>query len=408
MALCLACSLVARKDFVPYDQLVRYKWWQRYGYMSSTGNCFDIGKATNSALARFGTRQLDFAEKHGIPTRDIDYLSDKKLLDEFPVNCSDEGSAGNGSLMRLAAIPLFFHKYPILALQYAGLSSQLTHADKRAVDACRYYAALIIAALNGEGKDQLLDKNFYSNHIHWFGEDKLDPHIYAIAKGSYQKSGESIKNIRGGGYVVNALEAALWAFYSDDNSFKKGVLLAVNLGDDTDTTAAIYGQLAGAYYGYKRLHQDWVKNIYAEDFIQCLSEWVAYEGSRWVPSGDEPSSAALVTAISTEHTDKQGHKSESSKSKKASASAKPSTKYSTKDAAEGPVDSERRRRSTIHTLDKFDSSKSLSVPSTTTRSKSKEKNDPKNRKSMNQSKIIRQEFDKTFYHEFQAFTFTTN
>ncbi|CAF5131971.1 unnamed protein product, partial [Rotaria sp. Silwood1] len=77
--------------------------------------------------------------------------------------------------------------------------------------------------------------------------------IKRIAEGSYQKKGGYKDGIRGKGYIVNALEAALWAFWSDNDSFEQGVLAAVNLGDDTDTTAAIYGQLAGAYYGYKNL-----------------------------------------------------------------------------------------------------------------------------------------------------------
>ena len=73
-----------------------------------------------------------------------------------------------------------------------------------------------------------------------------------IAKGSYKRRGGYAEGIRGGGYIVNALNAALWAFWSEED-FEKGALAAVNLGDDTDTTAAIYGQLAGTYYGYNHL-----------------------------------------------------------------------------------------------------------------------------------------------------------
>ena len=73
MALCLANSLVARRDYVPYDQLVRYKWWHREGYMSSTGKCFDIGAATKKSLAEFERRQKSFAEKHRIPPGQLDF-----------------------------------------------------------------------------------------------------------------------------------------------------------------------------------------------------------------------------------------------------------------------------------------------------------------------------------------------
>ena len=99
MALCLANSLVARQDCVPYDQMVRYVWWYRYGYMSSTGDCFDIGHATRQSLLTFQHRQNTFAKKHRIPLAQLDYLSDPELLQKFDVDCSEEGVAGNGPLM---------------------------------------------------------------------------------------------------------------------------------------------------------------------------------------------------------------------------------------------------------------------------------------------------------------------
>jgi ADP-ribosyl-[dinitrogen reductase] hydrolase len=72
--------------------------------------------------------------------------------------------------------------------------------------------------------------------------------------GSYQE--KAPPSIRGTGYVVQALEAALWAFHHSE-SFEEGALLAVNLGDDADTTGAIYGQLAGAYYGLEAIPSPW-------------------------------------------------------------------------------------------------------------------------------------------------------
>jgi ADP-ribosyl-[dinitrogen reductase] hydrolase len=281
MALCLANSLVAQGDFIPYDQLVRYKWWHRFGYMSSTGECFDIGAATSNSLIEFESRQKTFAKKKKIPEKQMDTLSDLDLVNQFNVYCSDAGVAGNGALMRLAPVPLFFYRSPQLAVEYSGLSGQITHGDRKAADACRYYGALIAAALGGYTKKQLLDKNFYSRHIEWFGNMELCKEIRMIAEGSYQKKGGYDDGIRGRGYIVDALEAALWAFWSDKDSFEKGALAAVNLGDDTDTTAAIYGQLAGAYYGYDKLPRRWVKEIYAQKFICNLSKWIAYEGERW-------------------------------------------------------------------------------------------------------------------------------
>ncbi|CAF1371036.1 unnamed protein product, partial [Rotaria sordida] len=259
MGLCLANSLIARRDFVPYDQLLRYKWWFRHGYMSSTGQCFDIDSATSQSLREFERHQQSFATKHHISLDQLDSLSDPDLLAKFDVNCSESGAAGNGALMRLAPVPLFFYQHPTEAIEFSGVSGIITHGDQKAYDACRYYGALIVAALRGETKTQLLDNNFYLNHKPWFNNKQLTQEVMNVAQGSYKKPGGYSDGIRGKGYIIRALEAALWAFCYDGNSFEKGVLDAVNLGDDTDTTAAIYGQLAGAYYGYDKLPQKWVK-----------------------------------------------------------------------------------------------------------------------------------------------------
>ncbi|CAF1051476.1 unnamed protein product [Rotaria sordida] len=331
MALCLANSLVARCNYVPYDQMVRYKWWYRKGYMSSIGYCFDMGSATKQALTKFESRQKAFAEKHDIPLNQLDYLSDPTLLNKFDVYCSEEGVAGNGALMRLAPVPLFFYRYPVKAIEFSGHSGRITHGDQKAYDACRYYGALIVAALRGEKKRQLLDNNFYSKHERWFDNKPLHPDILAIAKGSYKKDGYD-EGIRGNGYIVNALEAALWAFWSDKEDFEKGVLAAVNLGDDTDTTAAIYGQLAGAYYGYKNLPKHWVEQVYAKTFISSLSKWIAYEGPKW--SSEEPTTSAIPSVI-VESSFDDGN--QSSVEQTTSSSAQSSVEQTTSSSAQSQV-----------------------------------------------------------------------
>ena len=298
MALCLANSLISCGDFVPYDQLVRYKWWYRYGYMSSTGHCFDIGAATKRSIEKFETRQRKFGNDFAIAHEEIDHLSDSELLRKFNIECSESNAAGNGSLMRLAPVPLFFYQNPEKAVEYSGESSRITHGDVIACDACRYYAALIVAALRGENKDQLIDNQFYDTHKLWFGNKPLHPDIMKIAEGSYKKSGGYDDGIRGKGYVVNTVEAALWAFWKDDGSFEKGVLNAVNLGDDTDTTAAIYGQLAGAHYGYETLPDKWVKYLYAKDFIDYISSWITYEGHNWFLNHNALSHGTLINSRS--------------------------------------------------------------------------------------------------------------
>ena len=185
--------------------------------------------------------------------------------------------------MRLAPVPLFFYRFPEYAVEYSGRSGQITHGDIDVYDACRYFSALIVGALHGYKKEQLLDIDFYKKHMPWFCGKRLYDGIKAITQGSYQRRGRYLDGIRGKGYIVDSLEAALWAFWSDENSFEKGALAAVKLGDDTDTTAAIYGQLAGAYYGYKNLPQHWIKYVYAKNFLLNVSKWIAYEGAKWQP-----------------------------------------------------------------------------------------------------------------------------
>ena len=281
MSLCLAISLIVCRGFRAYDQLVRYKWWHRLGYMSSTGECFDIGAATKQSLAEFEQRQRTLAKRSNIPSEHIDRIDDPNILEYFNTNCGKSDAAGNGGLMRLAPVPLFFWRHPARAVEYSGHSNVTTHGDRKGTDACRFYGALIVAALHGEPKSELLDRDFYQKHRDWFGGMPLHEDVRAIAEGSYKQKNGYDDGIRGKGYVLDSLRAALWAFWSDDGSFEKGVLAAIQLGDDTDTTAAIYGQLAGAVYGSQGLPSRWVGSIYARSFITCISEWILYEGDRW-------------------------------------------------------------------------------------------------------------------------------
>lgn len=283
MALCLASSLITHHGYNPYDQLVRYKWWYQKGFLSATGNCFDIGGTTRAALEEFLRRQNEIRARLQENNDDaIDRLSVQEAARINPsiLKCGIRDKAGNGPLMRLAPIPLFYFRQPARAVQLAGDSAALTHDHPEAIDACRYYAALIVAAVSGVSKDELLNDRFYDTHISWFNNQPLCPAVSAVARGSFKRPRGYDDGIRGAGYIVKSLEAALWAFWSDKDSFKEGACNAVNLGDDTDTTAAIYGQLAGAYYGYDKLPQNWLEQLYARNLIIKFAQWLDYEGSR--------------------------------------------------------------------------------------------------------------------------------
>lgn len=244
MALCLAESLIEKRAFDPVDQLERYVRWYRKGHMSCTGECFDIGLTTRSALARFESTRHPYG------------------------GTADPRAAGNGSLMRLAPVPLFFAGDPVEAMERSGDSSRTTHGARTCVDACRYMGGLIAGAVNGAGKDELLAPMYCPVPGYW---DRHPPceEIEEIARGSFRR--KEPPAIRGTGYVVACLEAALWAF-SKGGDFREGALLAVNLGDDADTTGAVYGQIAGAHYGYEGIPESWRNVIAMKDQIRGMAD----------------------------------------------------------------------------------------------------------------------------------------
>jgi ADP-ribosyl-[dinitrogen reductase] hydrolase len=244
MDLCLAESLIEKRGFDPVDQLERYTKWANEGHLSSNGRVFDMGVTVRGALGRF------------------------KATHEPYCGPTEPQTAGNGSLMRLAPVPLFFARNPREAIERSGESSRPTHGAAEAIDACRYFGGLIVGAVSGVSKAELLADRYCPEKNHWRKYPLVDQ-IDLIAAGSFQW--REPPEIAGTGYVVKTLEAALWAFHRTD-SFQKGALLAVNLGDDADTTGAIYGQLAGAYYGEDAIPESWRTKLAHRDWIESFAD----------------------------------------------------------------------------------------------------------------------------------------
>ncbi len=163
MALCLAESLIEQNGFDPVDQLQRYLQWYRVGHLSSTGQCFDIGNTVRSALMRFGRTGEPYC------------------------GSTDPRSAGNGSIMRLAPVPLFFAQNPEEAIEMSAESSRTTHGAETAVDACRYLGGLIVGAVNGASREELLS-SYYSPIADYWDENSLVDDIDAIAAGSFKNT----------------------------------------------------------------------------------------------------------------------------------------------------------------------------------------------------------------------------
>jgi ADP-ribosyl-[dinitrogen reductase] hydrolase len=254
LALCLAESLVECREMDAGDQLQRYVRWWRKGHLSSTGRCFDIGTTTSEALRRF--------EKTGSTT-----------------DASDRSRAPNGSLMRLAPVPMLYWTDAQAAVDHAAASSRTTHGSALPVDTCRYLAALVVGAIRGVPKDELLAP-FYSPVPGLWESSPLEPEVAAVAAGSFRSKAPPA--IRGTGYCVDALEAALWAFNAS-HDFRTGALLAVNLGDDADTTGAIYGQVAGAFYGERSIPEEWRSRLALREVLDRSAETLFQLSLRLLP-----------------------------------------------------------------------------------------------------------------------------
>ena len=252
MALALADSIgVAGWDL--NDQAERYAQWWKTGKYSVNGQCFDIGITTRSALGNF------VAKKNALTSGDR----------------SDRAS-GNGSIMRLAPVPIRFrHHYADQLDELSRLaeeSSMPTHASEQCLSACRYLAIVLAALIHGEDRDEVLSPDWKS--LKQLNEIKpLHPLIQEIAQGSFRQ--KQPPAIQGSGWVVKSLEASLWAFH-DAASFDEAVLKAVNLGDDADTTGAISGQLAGAYWGESGISETLRVGLARKDMIEEALKGIMY------------------------------------------------------------------------------------------------------------------------------------
>ena len=179
--------------------------------------------------------------------------------------------------MRLAPVPMYFAQCTEDAVALSGDSSRTTHGAPEAVDACRYFSGLLVGALNGEDKETLLGGPLLPD-TRILEYRPLADKIAEIASGSFKRKNPPV--IRGTGYVVQSLEAALWAFHNSQD-FREGALMAANLGDDADTTAAIYGQIAGAHYGAESIPSGWRSKLTDEELITHMADSL-YSQSRGI------------------------------------------------------------------------------------------------------------------------------
>jgi len=247
LTFCLMESLVNGYDLE--DIGLKFLQWKNEGYWTPHGSVFDIGMATRQAITEFskGTKS--------------------ELCGGF-----DEYSNGNGSLMRILPMAFFLFNELDIDKRYDKVKavSSLTHAHFRSVFACFFYVELAIALLRLRDKEKALKETqetvFEYCYLRGFNMHELDLY-HRVLKGNIGMA--EMEDIRSSGYVLDSLEASLWAFMAND-SYKSVVLDAVNLGEDTDTIGAIAGGLAGLYYGFDNQFDFWRMQMARYEAIEAL------------------------------------------------------------------------------------------------------------------------------------------
>jgi len=235
MALCLAETYIeSNKCDITLFRKKLLNWYKN-GTNSSNGVCFDIGNTTRYALEQFVL--------HG-PT--------------WMGNTSPE-TAGNAALIRHAPTAIFRRKSFIDGWRDAILQSEATHCAAESIDSCRFFNVMLHYIFNGYSKSESFAPHLMGSTLR----------VLIINAGEYKEKHRD--QIRSSGYVIDTLEAALWAVWHTDN-FKDAILLAANLADDADSVAATAGQLAGALYGLSGIPQEWVNKIVDKDRILALAE----------------------------------------------------------------------------------------------------------------------------------------
>lgn len=251
MTWCTVESLALRQTCDTEDMAERFVRWMTSGYMTPHGELFDIGNATREALERYRTEAV-WAKFAGL-TR--------------------EQSNGNGSLMRI--LPMAFYTRGMEVgerdLLVAEVSS-ITHRHPRSILACRIYVEIALRLLDGLSAAEAYRAGIAAINERYAGDEERSA-FDRVLNGRLAEL--RCEEIRSSGYVVDTLEAALWCLLTT-GSYREAALKAVNLGEDTDTTGAVVGGLAGIVYGEAGIPEEWLSQIAKLDELRALCrQWEA-------------------------------------------------------------------------------------------------------------------------------------
>lgn len=246
MCCCLAESLLACRGSMAQDQMERYLSWQRDGKFSNTGAALNVPAEVRKALAQWQWTHKPIAGSHDPNNRDAHALA------------------------RTLAVVLYFADSPARALLEAAEAARTTLQAPLALDANRVFATVLLDAINGTEKDSLLTMK-QSDAAHELRRNKLKPQLTQTIDGWWRGPAPPART---GSDVLSVLNTALWAFHLSED-FREGVALASNLSGNPTSSGAVFGALAGAYYGVQGIPQEWRRAILHSDALINLAERLA-------------------------------------------------------------------------------------------------------------------------------------
>lgn len=286
--LCMIESIVEKDGFVYEDFLAKYHQFIVNGYLLPNGKNYELSTYLKVTGMKIG--------------QCMRYKKKLPLL----INPHDHHQNDCEPIFRIAPIVLKYYEHPQICLKYIEVATKLTHISRTCSDMCRFYGSLMIGAIMGVSKNTLLSDQFNIMDITTYGPLKynkftqrfidnctdtivttdnqqlkckstkdnkflrsLFPAVRQIQQGSYKSKKRD--QVISDNNILNCVEAALWSFHST-NTFEEGCIFAVNLGLYSSAIGAIYGQLAGIYYGFKNIPQKWVSKLHNYEQIKELNE----------------------------------------------------------------------------------------------------------------------------------------
>lgn len=225
--------------------------WVKYGHWTAHGKLFDIGGTTRHSIARL--------------------IKGESAC--FSGNIFEEDN-GNGSLMRILPLAFYLKDEENIEVIYQKVKevSSITHGHFRSVFSCFIYIIFALEMIKSKDKEksyiEMRKKVLEFAEIRDFNKKEVSL-FDRILKNKISAYFED--EIKSSGYVLHSLEASFWCFLNSEN-YAEAVLKAVNLGEDTDTTGAITGGIAGIYYGFENIPQEWIDDLVRKDDINLLSE----------------------------------------------------------------------------------------------------------------------------------------